>query len=229
MDDFQSHLRNLAIQFPPFMIAVVFHEFAHGFVANLWGDSSAKDSGRLTLNPIPHVDLLGTIILPIMAMATGINVLFGWAKPVPISPNRFRKYRPGLFWVSVAGPGMNFLLATLSALVLGALVKFVPQGSSIFEGLVMMTGVSVFLNFALGMFNLIPLPPLDGSKIIEAFLPYDMARQYEQLAQWSFWIIMVLILTGVIRVLMVPVMMLGGLVLRFSEVIWGVSLQGLGG
>jgi len=222
MEDFATNLRALTVQFPPFMMAVVFHEYAHGFVANMWGDTTAKDSGRLTLNPIPHIDLMGTIVLPIMVMATGMNVLFGWAKPVPISPTRFRKYRPGLFWVSIAGPGMNFILAVVSALVMAALVRFAPQDAFFFEPLVMMSGISVYLNFALGLFNLIPLPPLDGSKIIQAFLSYEATKAYEKVAAWSFFIILGLIMTGAMRVLLYPMQVLGALTFSFAEIAFGL-------
>src|SRR5690349_5324321 len=107
MESLDVNIQRLAIQFVPFLMAVVFHEFAHGFVAHTWGDDTAKDSGRLTLNPTPHMDLFGTLIFPIIFMLSGSSVLFGWAKPVPINPTRFRKYRPGLFWVSCAGVLMN--------------------------------------------------------------------------------------------------------------------------
>jgi Zn-dependent protease len=103
MGSFIPNIQDLSIQFVPFMMAVIFHEFAHGYIANKWGDPTAKDSGRLTLNPIPHIDLIGTIVFPIIIMVTGLNVLFGWAKPVPINPTRFRKYRPGLFLGVVCG------------------------------------------------------------------------------------------------------------------------------
>src|SRR4051812_33854217 len=107
MDDLVQRLQLTAIQMPPFLMAVVFHEFAHGIVANRWGDSTAKDEGRLTLNPVPHVDPIGTLLFPLINMISGIPFLIGWARPVPINPSRFRKYRPGLFWVSLAGPSMN--------------------------------------------------------------------------------------------------------------------------
>lgn len=200
-----SRLQILTIQFPPFVVAVIFHEFAHGLVAKFWGDRTAEQAGRLTLNPIPHMDLFGTVLFPLINMATGMNILFGWAKPVPIDPRQFRKFRPGLFWVSLAGPGMNFLIAFASALVFATMRRFVPQDFYLYEPFLAMTYVSVSLNFALGIFNLIPLPPLDGSKILEAFLPYDLARKYEQLAQYSFWILMALLISGAFAVLSGPI------------------------
>lgn len=200
-----ERLQMLSIQLVPFIMAVVFHEYAHGFIANRWGDNSAKTAGRLTLNPIPHMDPLGTVIFPIVNMVLGMNILFGWARPVPINPSRFRKYRAGLFWVSLAGPGMNFLLALLSAAVACMLQLWMPQDFYLFEPLVAMAVVSVSLNYALGIFNLIPLPPLDGSKIIESFLPHDLAKKYETLAQYSFFILMALLLSGALSVLSYPI------------------------
>src|SRR3990172_2247474 len=95
--DFAHAIQMLSVQLVPFMMAVVFHEFAHGFIANRWGDTTARDQGRLTLNPLPHIDPIGTLLFPIINMVTGMGILIGWARPVPIDPSLFRKYRPGLF------------------------------------------------------------------------------------------------------------------------------------
>jgi Zn-dependent protease len=205
MGSFSERLQLLSIQLVPFIMAVVFHEYAHGYVANRWGDNTAKTQGRLTLNPIPHMDIFGTVLFPIINMLSGMTILFGWAKPVPINPTRFKKYRPGLFWVSLAGPGMNFLLAFLSAAAFCALNAWVPRTFYLYEPLLGMSFVSVQLNYALGIFNLIPLPPLDGSKMIEAFLPYPLAQKYEALAQYSFFILMALLLSGALSVLSYPI------------------------
>lgn len=222
-----SRLQLLTVQFPPFMMAVIFHEFAHGLVARLWGDRTAEQSGRLTLNPIPHIDPIGTVLFPLIGMASGGGFLFGWARPVPIDPRQFRKFRPGLFWVSAAGPGMNFLLATFSAFGFALLRKYVPETFYLYEPFLAMAYISVSLNFALGIFNLIPLPPLDGSKIIEAFLPYRWASRYEMLAQYSFWILMALILSGAFQVLSGPIRFFTNLVLYFAA--WAVGLPEVAG
>jgi Zn-dependent protease len=205
MDSFAERLQALSIQFVPFVMAVVFHEYAHGLAAKRFGDTTAKDAGRLTLNPIPHMDLIGTVVFPLINMLSGMNLLFGWAKPVPIDPRRFRKYRPGLFWVSFAGPGMNFFMATLSALVFCAIQRWVPRDFYLHEPLSAMAYVSITLNYALGIFNLIPLPPLDGSKMIESFLPTRMAVKYEKLAPYSFFILMGLLLVGAFTILSYPI------------------------
>jgi Zn-dependent protease len=207
MDSITQNIQRLAVQFVPFIMAVVFHEWAHGFIANQWGDKTAKEAGRLTLNPIPHIDMLGTLIFPIVNMLSGTNFLIGWAKPVPIDPRRFRKFRMGLFCVSLAGPGMNVLLALVSAAAFCAITLWVPETFYLHEPLATMAYMSVSLNFALGIFNLIPLPPLDGSKIIESVLPYKMAQKYESIARYSFFILMALLLSGALSVLSVPIRM----------------------
>jgi Zn-dependent protease len=200
-----ERIQDLSIQLVPFIMAVVFHEFAHGWAAYHCGDQTAKQSGRLTLNPIPHMDPLGTLIFPIINMLSGMSLLIGWAKPVPINPNRFRKYRSGLFWVSLAGPGMNFLLAILSAFAFCALRAWVSPSFYLHEPLINMAYVSITLNYALGIFNLIPLPPLDGSKILESFLSYEATRKFEVLSQYSFYILMALLLSGALSILSYPI------------------------
>lgn len=215
MFSFQDRLQLFLIQIVPFIMAVVFHEFAHGWMANRWGDPTAKASGRLTLNPLPHLDILGTLIFPAINMISGINLLIGWAKPVPINPNRFTQYRKGLFWVSLAGPGMNFLLAIASTFIFCILHAWVPRNFYLHEPFINMAYVSISLNYFLGVFNLVPLPPLDGSKVVESFLSYEATRKYEALAQYSFYILMALLLTGALSVLSVPVRFLTDFSIRW--------------
>jgi len=220
---FTGRLQMLSIQLVPFVMAVVFHEYAHGFVAHRWGDDTAKDAGRLTLNPIPHMDPIGTILFPVINMLTGMNILFGWAKPVPIDPRRFRKFRHGLFWVSLAGPGMNFLLAILSAALFCVLHLWMKPDAYLFEPLVAMCYVSVSLNYALGIFNLIPMPPLDGSKVIEAFLPMEMARKYESMARYSMLILIALLFTGAFKVLTYPIQFCTNVTLYLMTLVFHVQ------
>ncbi len=220
---FIERIQMMAVQAVPFIMAIVFHEYAHGFVANRWGDPTAKDAGRLTLNPVPHIDPIGTLLFPAMNILLGINLLFGWARPVPINPARFRKYRAGLFWVSLAGPGMNFLLGMLSGLIFCAINKWVPTTFYLFEPLVAMTYVSISLNYALGIFNLIPLPPLDGSKIVESFLSYEATRKYEALSRYSFLILLGLLWFGAFRVLNAPIHYCTELTLYTTASLFGLS------
>jgi Zn-dependent protease len=223
MESFALRLQSLSLQLVPFVMAVVFHEFAHGFAANRCGDNTAKTAGRLTLNPLPHLDPIGTVLFPLVNMLTGMNLLFGWARPVPINPNRFRKYRPGLFFVSFAGPLMNILLAVLSAAVFWSLQVWVPQAFYLHEPLSMMANESVKINFALAVFNLIPLPPLDGSKIVESFLPYQAAMKYEAIARYSFFILMALLLTGGLSFLAYPISFLYNATFYLVGWIFGVA------
>lgn len=223
MDTLQEGIQRLGFQFVPFLLAVVGHEFGHGLVANYWGDSTAKDSGRLTLNPVPHIDPIGTLLFPILNMLSGINLLFGWARPVPIDPLRFRKYRPGLFWVAVAGPISNFVMAFGCALLLCCMIRFAPPDFFFFKELSTMFEVGVFLNFGLGIFNLIPLPPLDGSKIVEAFISYNQMQQYEKLGQYSFFILLALFFTGAISFLNGPIFFLSNITLKVAAMVVGIG------
>jgi Zn-dependent protease len=222
MDSIAERLQILTIQFVPFILAVVFHEFAHGFVANRWGDNTAKRLGRLTLNPLPHIDPFGTILFPMISMLSGVSILFGWAKPVPINPSRFHKYRAGLFWVSLAGPGMNFTLAIISAVLFWIIRIWVPADFYLHEPLLNMTLVSVSLNYALGIFNLIPIPPLDGSKIVEAFLPYSASQKYEAFSQYSFFILLALLMSGALSILRYPIQFFTEITLRLIGAVFGL-------
>ncbi|MBU6376342.1 MAG: site-2 protease family protein [Bdellovibrionales bacterium] len=204
MSSFSDSIQRLSIMIVPFLMAVIFHEFAHGFVASRWGDQTARDQGRLTLNPAPHIDPLGTLLLPMLMLFMGSGMLFGWARPVPINPTRFRKYRAGLFWVSLAGPAMNFILAAFSGIAFAAILKFMQPDFYLFDPLLQMTKASVLLNFSLGLFNLLPLPPLDGSKILEAFLPYNAMKIYESITPYSLYIFLALMFTGALSMILSP-------------------------
>jgi Zn-dependent protease len=220
----QEGLQRLGYQFVPFLLAVVGHEVGHGAMARFWGDKTAQEQGRLTLNPIPHIDPIGTLVFPIINMLSGINLMFGWARPVPIDPRRFRKFRQGLFCVALAGPFSNFLIACLSALSLCAIIKYVSPDFFFFKESTTMLEISVFINYGLGFFNLIPLPPLDGSKMVESFLSYPAMKKYESLSKYSFIILLALMFTGAISVLSGPIMFLGNATLTIAAYLTGVPL-----
>lgn len=222
MENFAERLQIVSVQFVPFMMAVVFHEFAHGWMAKRFGDITAQRAGRLTLNPLPHIDPIGTVLFPLINMLSGINLLIGWAKPVPIDPRQFSKLRPGLFFVSLAGPLMNFSLAVLSALVFCAVKKWLPDDTGLKDGLLAMTYVSISLNFALGFFNLIPIPPLDGGKVLQSVLPPRLAVKLEKIAPYTFFILMALLLTGSMSILARPISFLSDLTLVLSAMIFGL-------
>lgn len=218
-----ERVQQMLIQIVPFFMAIVFHEFGHGFVAKLWGDTTATDQGRLTLNPGAHVDPIGTIALPVLNMVTGFPLFIGWAKPVPINPTRFRKYRPGLFCVAVAGPTTNFLIGLLSAFAFGAFVKWVPESFSLFEPMYKMMIAGIQINFALGLFNLIPLPPLDGSKILESFMSYEATRKFELIERYSFIILIGLLWSGFFNLLSAPIMGMTHFALDLTQTLFGLS------
>jgi Zn-dependent protease len=220
---FLERIQQLSIQFVPFVMAVVFHEYAHGFVAKRWGDRTAEDAGRLTLNPLPHLDPIGTVLFPLINMLSGMNLLFGWARPVPIDPRNFTRFRPALFWVSLAGPAMNFLLAIGSAALFCVLTKYVSEDFYLFEPLATMAVAAVSLNYALGIFNLIPLPPLDGSKVVQSFLPAPWILRYERIAPFSFFILMALLLAGAFAVLGYPIRFLTGFTLETMARLFGLG------
>ena len=220
----QDGLLRIGYMFVPFLFAIVGHEFGHGWVAHLWGDDSAKENGRLTLNPTPHLDPIGTLLLPLISMITGSSLFFGWARPVPINPNRFRKYRPGLFWVSLAGPLANAIMAMGCALLLCLLVRFAPADFAFSKEFQTMLLGGIQINFGLGIFNLLPIPPLDGSKIIESGLSYEATRKYEQLQQYSFFILILLIATNALSFLSGPILWLSHMTLNLAALITGAQL-----
>lgn len=155
------------------VLSAAFHEYAHGFMAYRLGDSTAKDAGRLTLNPLAHLDLMGTVVIPLFLLFTG-GIFIGWAKPVPYNPYNLRDPKYGSLKVGIAGPFVNFLIA----LILGLLFRFstiLPFQNEIF---IQFLGLIIYINIFLALFNLIPIPPLDGSKILTDLLP-QLRRSFE--------------------------------------------------
>lgn len=175
-----------ALRFLLILPAIVMHEVAHGFVANMLGDPTAKRAGRLTLNPVKHIDPFGTLLLPAMLLlASGGSMAFGYAKPVPVNPGFFRNYRTGFFLTAIAGPGTNLLLAAIAALFVRLLGG---------EGLAAYIFYSFgLMNLVLMFFNLIPIPPLDGSRVIPLFLSDSAMRTYAQAERYGFGILLLLL------------------------------------
>jgi Zn-dependent protease len=184
MNDLNSILFNIAQSVPGFLLAIVGHEAAHAWMANKFGDPTAKNEGRLTLNPAAHYDPWGTIFFPLLAAVTNFAMI-GWAKPVPVDVRNFKKVRSGIFWVSFAGPLANLIIGTLSALVLALIATKVSSSWDFYSISIRMLRYSVFINFILAFFNLIPLPPLDGSKMISSFLEGHALRKYEEFARYT--------------------------------------------
>lgn len=177
--------------------SVITHEVMHGYVAKLNGDPTAQLAGRLTFNPLPHIDPVGTIIVPALLYFTQSGFLFGWAKPVPVDPRNFRNYRLGEITVSAAGPGSNLILAFLFAQLL--------PWSTHNPGLFLLCKYGVIINLYLMLFNLMPIPPLDGSRIIMPLLPPRLQLLYSQLEPYGFILILLLIYSGLWGALVRPV------------------------
>ncbi|MBN2406139.1 MAG: site-2 protease family protein [Elusimicrobia bacterium] len=197
-----------------FFFSVVVHEVAHGVIAERCGDDTARAAGRITLNPLVHIDIFGTIIVPVMMYLLG-GVVIGWAKPVPVNPNNFRDIRMDTMKVGVSGPLTNFTLAVIFALLVWLLnLAGVPGGSGGFL-FTSVCAAGVAVNIVLGLFNLVPIPPMDGSRIVSALLPEDLSRRYDRLAPYGFFIL----------ILMLSV--IWGLIIRFGNIFYRMLFTGL--
>ena len=195
MPQVNSYLYNLSIWIIPLVIAIVFHEVAYGWVANFFGDTTAKDKGRLSFNPLTHVDPVGTLVLPAILAISGAPV-FGWAKPVPVIQEKLRNPRFHMMIVAFAGPGMNLILALFGVLFLAGIAKLSPgdlNDNAVLKFLFDNFQNFVIINIFLAVFNLIPLPPFDGSHILEGILPETVAVHYRKLRQFGFPLILLLI------------------------------------
>lgn len=190
------------ILFIPILIfSVVIHECAHGWAALKAGDPTAKMMGRITLNPIPHIDLIGSIVLPLFLLLSGSSFLFGWAKPVPVNPSYFKNYRRDEIRVSFAGPASNLLLSLLF-LILAVMFIIVGSGS---ELLIRLLRIGMLLNLVLAFFNLLPIPPLDGSHILENILPANYARFFAMIRPYGFIILLLFFMTPLFDYIYIPV------------------------
>lgn len=194
-------LNQIVIMIVPLLFAVTIHEVAHGYVAYKMGDNTAMLAGRLSLNPIKHLDFFGSFFLPLLLKLTGSTIIFGYAKPVPVNFSNFRNYRKSTIYVSSAGVLANFALAIISGLLFQILTHFQPLWHASFLkpfvlDLYQMLGYSVLINLVLAVFNLIPIPPLDGSKILAMFLPVSLRLQYARIERFGMIIIILLLLTG---------------------------------
>jgi Zn-dependent protease len=192
---------------PPPIVAVVLHEVAHGLMAEKLGDPTARKLKRITLNPIKHIDLFLTIILPLLLIISKSGIVFGGAKPVPVNPIYFKDPRKGMLWVALAGPVTNFILAILFYIVLNFIepLKFsTPPAVIIHNLLIIWCAYSIIINVVLGTFNLMPIPPLDGGRIVVGILPKKLAYKYAKLERFGFIIVIFLIYYGIPQAVLEP-------------------------
>ena len=214
MPDFQT----LLIWVIPVLMAITLHEAAHGWMASKFGDHTARMMGRVTLNPVKHIDPVGTIIVPLALLIMSTGFIFGWAKPVPINFNALRSPKSGMIWVALAGPGANLIMA------IGWLFVAILTFNNNIPIMLKMAGAGIFINILLAVFNLLPIPPLDGSRVISALLPNPLAYKYNQLERFGFVILIGLMFVGGFSYIVWPIV---GLALNSLSVLSGLNLISL--
>jgi Zn-dependent protease len=202
------------------ILSIVIHEVAHGYAANWLGDPTARLAGRLSGNPLVHVDPLGSVIIPGLLFLSGSGLLFGWAKPVPYNPYNLNNKKWGEAIVAAAGPGVNLLLAAIFAILIR-----LADVLSLSPSFLQLAGYIIFINILLALFNLIPFPPLDGSKVIMPFLPFNAAMKYRALSAWTeryglviFFIVIFLMISFIWPYLFTAILAIAGLLTGLSPI-----------
>ncbi len=206
-----SVLKTITVSAIPILFAITFHEVSHGFVADKLGDPTAKFTGRLTLNPLVHIDPVGTVLMPIMLLVlTNGQFMFGYAKPVPINPHNFSNPKRDMALSAAAGPVSNIIVAVISAILLKLLIIplysfFGNSGTAILKPLALMLSASVQFNIILAVFNMIPVPPLDGGRVAVGLLPHKQAITYSKIEPYGFIILIILIASGLASFFVYPI------------------------
>ena len=205
--DFNQLVQTLAIYALPVLLAITLHEAAHGYVARHFGDMTAYAEGRVSLNPVRHIDLVGTIIVPVLILvlsklAGGAGLLFGWAKPVPVNYSALRRPRQHMMWVAAAGPGANLAMALAWAAVFKS-ADLLPA-TYFTQPALLMARAGIEVNVILMLLNLLPILPLDGGRIVASLLPSRVALRYARLEPWGFPILLLLLFTSALGVILSP-------------------------
>ncbi len=204
-------IQKIAVFALPVIFAITLHEAAHGYVARYFGDMTAAAQGRITLNPLKHIDPIGTILVPLLILLTskllgGGAILFGWAKPVPVNFGRLRRPKQDMLWVAAAGPGVNFVMAVFWALMIQLALTL--QSGFFSKPMAYMGAAGVFINVILMALNIIPLPPLDGGRIAVSLLPMRQAIQLSRLEPYGLFILLGLMFTGILGIILWPLISL---------------------
>lgn len=218
-------MENLLISLPVLIFSIVLHEVAHGYAARAQGDPTAAMLGRLTLNPLPHIDPLGSILIPGMLALTGTGVILGWAKPVPVNPRNYRDYKRGDIIVSLAGVAVNLLLAVIFALLQAAVVWGARLAPGLMAGWGLLHEMFIYgvgINLVLLLFNLIPVPPLDGSHVLYHLLPPRLGARYRELGRYGMLILFGLLFLGGLNFIYPPLRFLSGAAIGFGNLVLGV-------
>ncbi|NLH38512.1 MAG: site-2 protease family protein [Elusimicrobia bacterium] len=188
----------LLLEIPALFFSIIIHEVAHGFIAYRKGDDTAYLSGRLTLNPVSHIDLVGTIILPAISLFSGVP-LIGWAKPVPVNPYRMKDPYRSMVYVALAGPAANIFLSIVSVGIVNIFVLLGAAHISFLSPVVYIFQYMIYINLILGFFNLFPVYPLDGGQILLNILPYNYREKYEKIIPYGIYIVLFFVMTGLIK------------------------------
>ncbi len=211
-------IQKLAINALPVIFAITLHEAAHGYVARHFGDQTAWQMGRVSVNPLRHIDPVGTILVPaLILLASHASILFGWAKPVPVNFAKLRRPKQDMLWVAAAGPAANLAMAFAWALLLKFV--FVTPDHLYSDAMAEMARAGLFVNTGLMMLNLLPIPPLDGGRIMVSLLPARAAWKFAQLERFGLVILLVLLFTGILDYVMFPLM---GLFLLLIKTLFGI-------
>lgn len=210
-------IQTITVYALPVLFGITLHEAAHGYVARHFGDPTAWQAGRISLNPIRHIDPVGTVVVPLFLLFStkllgGAGVLFGWAKPVPVDWSKLRNPKRDMLWVALAGPASNMLMAVLWAM---AASLFFRMGVSNEDFWFRMAIAGIQINLILMALNMLPLPPLDGGRIVFSLLPTQMAAQYAKIEPYGLLILIILMFTGVLWVLLQPLLAFGYLIVKW--------------